>query len=243
MFHFFGFRQWFWVGIHEYGGFNVLLVLVLSQIGFGVSLVERGKVCAHWWPNLTLFLNHFYASVTEEVSLLEHADLWGLGSSSSVGLSYKMKDQSAEFKLFKWISHEIRKWNPWNPPDQSNGINKTTPPAPPKKNKQTKKNEQGCMHPDPRGFVTTLKLTGRSCWTTCRLVIMVTTCSSSSRLVVMVTGGSDVTSSRTYVHWKQRRSEAGRVTTSTVLLLSNTKRKLKGCSKSHQLPTWQPWRQ
>ena len=29
-------------------GFHVLLFLVLSQIGLAVSLVEIGKVCAHW---------------------------------------------------------------------------------------------------------------------------------------------------------------------------------------------------
>ena len=30
------------------GRFHVFLFLVLSQIGLAVSLVERGKVCAHW---------------------------------------------------------------------------------------------------------------------------------------------------------------------------------------------------
>ena len=55
------------------------LYLVLSQMGLAVSLVDRGKVCGHWWPNM----NHFYASVTEEGSLQEHANFWGLGSSPS----------------------------------------------------------------------------------------------------------------------------------------------------------------
>ena len=41
------------------GGFHVLLFLGLSQIGLAVSLVERGEVCAHWWPDLALFSNHF----------------------------------------------------------------------------------------------------------------------------------------------------------------------------------------
>ena len=31
------------------------LYLVLSQMGLAVSLVDRGKVCGHWWPNM----NHF----------------------------------------------------------------------------------------------------------------------------------------------------------------------------------------
>ena len=33
--------------------------LVLSQIGLAVSLIERGGVCTHWWPDLALFSNHF----------------------------------------------------------------------------------------------------------------------------------------------------------------------------------------
>ena len=67
--------------------------LVLFQIGLAVSLVERGKVCAHWWPNMTLFLNHFYASMTEDGSLPEHANLWGLGLSPSIGLSIRKTNQ------------------------------------------------------------------------------------------------------------------------------------------------------
>ena len=39
--------------------FMKCLLLVLSQICLAVSLVERGKVCAHWWPDMTLFLHHF----------------------------------------------------------------------------------------------------------------------------------------------------------------------------------------
>lgn len=32
------------------------LFLVLSHLGYAVSLVERGGFCAHWRPALTLFL-------------------------------------------------------------------------------------------------------------------------------------------------------------------------------------------
>ena len=37
-----------------------------------LTLLKEEGVCAHWWPNLTLLLNHFYTSLTEEGSMLDY---------------------------------------------------------------------------------------------------------------------------------------------------------------------------
>ena len=64
--HFLYENQWFsW----KLAVFIKSLFLVLSQIGLAVSLVQRGGVCEHWWPdfiwNLADFMCSFFNLVPE----------------------------------------------------------------------------------------------------------------------------------------------------------------------------------
>ena len=63
--------------------FHFPYFLALCQIGLAVSLVERGGVCAHRWPDLTLFSRPL---LQKRAACQNLQLLWALGLSPSIGL-------------------------------------------------------------------------------------------------------------------------------------------------------------